>query len=213
MTWDFFEVSFWSNGVRLVVVVVVVVYSYTVKCNASMLWKSGAIKERNRRRIQGKRNVFSPPSLFLTQAGWIVSLHWKLWWLVDFGNIDRNTLDFSSSFFFFSRASTGPFSSTHVSRWNYSNPSTYLRMRYDVYEHNTITNAFTESNNLFVFDQKMMYRWDSRNTSSCMKCPHNTIEYECIPNGWMVEDVMWIAGQVWRVFLFLLCLSHNSLFL
>jgi hypothetical protein len=86
------------------------------------------------------------------------------------------------------RTKGGPFSSKHVSRWNYTIP----RMRYDVFEHNIVTNVFTESNNLFAFDLKMLYTW---NDTACHAIAHNTIEYECIPPKYRIKEyVLCVSG-------------------
>ena len=88
----------------------------------------------------------------------------------------------------------GPFSSTHFSRWNYSIPA----MRYDVFEHRLTDDLYTESNNLFDFGAKMMYSWDQH--QNCTKCPQPKLLKECIPETWLVQDVIYVAGQKIQVY-------------
>jgi hypothetical protein len=91
-------------------------------------------------------------------------------------------------------AEKGPFSSQHLSRWNYTIPA----MRYDVFEHALETNAYTESNNLFRFKEGILYSWDQN--QQCTQCPHPNITYECVPSDWRVKDVVFVLGQKCAVF-------------
>ena len=107
-----------------------------------------------------------------------------------FGDIGQSTRGFDIGY----RSSSGPFSSTHLSRWNYTIP----RMRYDVFQHDLTNNDFFESNNLFDFSNKIMYSWDMNQV--CKRCPQPKFIKECIPQDWKVQDVIFVAGQKCQVY-------------
>ena len=52
-------------------------------------------------------------------------------------------------------------------------------MRYDVFEHSLVTNAYTESNNLFRFKEGILYSWDQNQkcTQVSGKCTRSYVVY------------------------------------